>query len=341
MRAFDANSFVTRHGGHKETPSIHTYEYLLPCPRPGCGSSRLRWNNRKNTFICWGCKMTGDTILLVQLLERCDELGAIEYIMDGYVGGDSKIDKLEDLIPPAQPIAHSKAPPLKPMGWPRGVDALSSPCEPHKRAWVYLESRGVKEAQVRAWRLGYGRAGRLDGFVVFPCFVDETMVYYQGRATWDPPPGSDEERKAWIKSTGYRKTLNPMSSETGNTAAEIVLNYDNARGHDHIVIVEGPFDCVKVGTHCVALLGKVMTPQKLDRLMRTNAQRYTVYLDRGEEERKAAENMAAQLSGFGEVFIATPPEGFDPGKLSRRQNADVIANAERWRSGVLTSFLRT
>lgn len=342
LKQFDALGFVLKHGGYKETPSIYTYEYLLPCPRPGCGSDRLRWNARKGTFICWGCKLTGDTIYLVQAMEKIDEPGAIDFIMDGYVGGDAKIDKLEGLTPlTAEQQRHVKAKPLREIPWPHGVELLSSPCAPHERAWGYLRGRGVPEPSVRHWRLGFGRSGRLGNYVVFPCYIDKKLVYYQGRATWDPPAHlSPEQRKAWEKETGYRKTLNPISQEGLATAGEVLLNYDQARSQTHIVIVEGPFDAIKVGGHAVALLGKVMTPQKLDRLMRSRATRYTVYLDIGKEEQEAAEKMAAQLSAFGEVFVATPPKGFDAGALTPDQNRWVIERARRWRPGRLSSFLQ-
>lgn len=338
LRSFDALAFTLKHGGHKETPSIHTYEYLLTCPR--CASLRLRWNNRKHTFICWGCKLTGDTIFLIQIMEQCDELGAIDYIYDGYVGGDAKIDKLDDLIGSAPAPVVMRARALKPIEWPKSVDLLSVPCAPHGQAWAYLRSRGVSEASVSAWKLGYGRHGRLSGFVIFPCFVDGHLVYWQGRACWDPPDLPSEARKLWVQSTGYRKTLNPTTREGYATAGDVLLGYDRARSLKHIVIVEGPIDAIKVGDGAVALLGKVLTPAKLDRLMRTRAQRFTVYLDRGKEEREAALKMAAELSAFGEVFIATPPEGFDPGSLTYEQNAKVIKEAPRYQPGALTSFLQ-
>lgn len=341
LKAFDAHAFVRKHGGYKETPSIYTYEYLLPCPRTGCGSDRLRWNNQKHTFICWGCKLTGDTIKLIQMMERCDELGAIGFVIDGYVGGDSKIDSLDTLIGRAAPSPAGRARKLRPMAWPRGIEPLLSPCEAQRHAWGYLAKRGVSVATVGLWRLHLGVKGRLEDFIIFPVFMDGDLVYYQGRAILDPPSSfTPEERKAWIKSTGYRKTLNPITEEGYATAGEVLLGYDTAKVFSHVVIVEGPFDAMAVGPHAVALLGKAFSQAKLDRLFRMSAQRYTIYLDRGKEESESAQKIAQALSAFAEVFIATPPEGFDAGALSPEYNASVIANAVRYQPGRLASDLK-
>jgi hypothetical protein len=107
----------------------------------------------------------------------------------------------------------------------------------------------------------------------------------------------------------------------------VLFNYDRAQGHTHVVICEGPVDAIKVGENAVALLGKG-TDAKIERLRRMNARRYTVYLDRGTEEREKAEWIASELLSFAPTFIATPPEGYDAGALSFDQNSRIIERAE-------------
>ena len=337
LDAFDAHRFVTKHQGHKETPSAHTFEYLLPCPR--CNSSRLRWNNKKHTFICWGCRLTGDTLFLIQIMERIDEIGALDYVIDGYVGGDANLE-LSQLIGAAPQKERVRARQLPHLLWPEGVELLTSPCAPHQEAWGYLERRGLTTAAVKAYKLGYGRSGWHARYLIFPVFMGSKLVYYQGRATWDPPTGlSGEDRKQWIKATGYRKTLNPPTLPGYATASEVLFNYDSAKHYSHIVICEGPIDAIKVGPHAVALFGKAYSPQKVDCLMKTQARKFTVYLDRGEEEWEAANRLAAQLAALGEVYLAVPPEGRDAGDLTQDENAMVLAHAEKWAPSRLASNL--
>lgn len=336
--AFDAGRFVARHGGHKESPNQHSHEYLLTC---ACGSDRLRWRHEpgvKLAWVCWGCGASGGLVELVMLLERVDRMTAIGIIVDGYHGGDAPTELRDDLrIAAPSQVDLTLLPRIEP---PKGFELVAWR-QDHAFAVNYmLQARGVPWGAVQAYRIGCARYGRLKGYVVFPCFMDGGLVYWQGRATWDPPAHLNrDQRKAWEKATGYRKTLNPLNSEKNAGASEVLFNYDQARVQPHVVVVEGPVDAMKVGPHAVALLGKG-TETKIERLLRMFAQRYTVYLDRGEEEREKAEKIAEQLSDFAPTFIAEPPEGHDPGSLTPTQNEVVIKQARAFKTRGLVSSLR-
>jgi DNA primase len=323
VRSFDAEAFTRRHGGYKESRSQASHEYLLPCA--ACGSSRLRWNALKGwgTWVCWGCRRSGDTLALVELLERCDELEAVDYVMKGYVGGKAPIQldasALKD--PRAQRQRLTRLPQIP---WPMGVDVLGR-IALHEPAWRYLSSRGLTHHALDGYRLGWGRSGWLAGYLVFPCYMDGGMVYWQGRQARDPTTGP--------------KTLNPRAEPGMATAADVLFNYERARTADHVVVCEGPIDALKIGPHAVALLGKATSPAKIERLLRMRTLRYTVYFDAGDEERECAERLAAQLSAFATTYIAEPPAGYDPGALTVEQNAHVIARARQFRKADLSSNL--
>lgn len=341
LEGFDADAFCHRHGGYKESRSERSHEWLLTCT--ACGSDRLRWRHQpgvKQAWVCWGCRRTGDTLDLIEALEGIDRLAAMSYVIDGYNGGDAP-SILTTLAQVARP-ASTDLSRLPLIPYPKGYEPLTWGLEPHTRAWRYLlEVRGISYEALMAARVGYARGGRLGGYVIFPVFMDGGLVYWQARATWDAPAHLDrEQRRAWSKATGYRKTLNPTATQTTVGASEILYGYDAVVGLPHVVITEGPVDALKVGPHAVALLGKVATSTKVERLRRLATQRYTVYLDPGVEERAKAEGLAAQLADFAPTFVAEAPEGADPGMLTPAQNAEVIAKAPRFRRVGLVSNLR-
>jgi hypothetical protein len=340
LRAFDAKAFAERHGGYKESFSQKSHEYLLICP---CGSDRLRWNSQKGTWICWGHPRTaphrtGDTLELVRILEDVDELGAIDLVMKMYTGGDANLGPLTGgLRSPEKPQVRL----LPSMIWPRGVERLTEPCGPHDPAWHYLRGRGLTDDQIRHYGIGFGRMGRYEDYILFPVHMDRTMVYYQARAIWDPPAHLDKAgKKFWVSATNYKKTKNPVAAGKLATSGEVLFNYDVASTYEHIVICEGPVDAIKVGLNAVALLGKVGQAVKAERLRRTSARIYTIYLDRGEEEREYARTLARELHGYGDIYIVEPPEGYDPGDLTPAQNASVIQTAQRFDPNRLESALR-
>lgn len=341
IRAFDAQAFCDRHGGYKESIQERSREWLLPCP--SCGSDRLRWRHEpgvKTAWICWGCGKTGGSIELIMLMEGVSRIDAIGYLVDGYVGGDAPT-KLQETVAIRKPVERTRLERLPPIQYPNGVETIR-PLPMHPRAWQYLiYERGLTQQAVLDYRIAVGFRGRLRDYVVFPVFMDGALVYYQGRAMWNPPAHLPKvAKKEWIKKTGYRKTLNPLSVEGNATASEVLFNFDRARVEPHVVICEGPVDAMKVGPHAVALLGKSESPQKIERLLRMNAQQYTVYLDNGDQEREAAWRIARELSGFAPVSIALPPPGYDPGSLSPEQNRQVIQQARPVRSVGLSSGLR-
>ncbi len=343
LRAFDAAAFAERHGGYKESRNPLSKEYLVPCPF--CRSDRLRWRHdppAKMAWICWGpgCHRSGDTIELVMALERLERIDAIGYIVDGYVGGDAptELRELAQVAVPSRVVLER----LPVIPHPQGFELLDWRAPAHAPAFAYLiGERGLTHEQIVHYRIGYARAGRLARYVVFPVHMDGGLVYWQARATWDPPKGlSRDQRKAWEKATAYRKTLNPLNEEQRAGASEVLFNYDGARVAEHVVVCEGPIDAIKVGTHAVALFGKVASPTKVERLLRMAARRYTVYLDPGEEERERALALCEQLSDFAPTFVTQPPPGCDPGKLTPAQNAAIIAAAPPYKPTGLKSNLR-
>lgn len=317
LEQFDAGAFVARLGGEKESRSHYSHEYLMGCP--ACGSSRLRWNHEKDTWICWGCRRTGTTLTLIQVQLGVSEDDALALIMAGYEGGNGEHDRLRAAIQAAMPAQRAALRRLPQIPWPAGVERLDRHAA-HGGAWNYLFRRGVSFDMAAPWQLGVGRMGWLKDYLIFPVFMDDGLVYWQGRACYDRagPRGA------------FKKTLNPKSEADHATASEVLLNYDRARIAEHVVVTEGPFDALKVGPHAVALLGKAVTPAKVARLLRMRASRFTIYLDRGDEERAAAHKLARELSVQAEVYVAEPPEGFDAGDLSPEQNKGVIEAAVRF-----------
>ncbi len=329
LRAFDAMVFVTKHGGRKESTNVNSHEYLLTCPL--CQGSNLRWNPMRaealGGWVCWGCGVSGNTLYLVQLFERCDGEDAINFVMDGYHGGDANLELSAIATMPTvvkRTPKMERLPRIHPP--PHTIDARE-----HPKVRAYLWNRGIDDTLIARWAIRAGTRGIQTDFCIFPVNMDGALVYWQCRASWDPPAHlNDDQRRAWVKATHYRKTLNPPNAVAGiaqATAGDVLFNYDRARNCGHVVVVEGPVDAIKVGPHSVALLGKG-TPAKIERLRRMGARRYTIYLDRGEQERAKAMAIAGELQGWAEVHIATPPVGHDPGSLTPEWNTHIVDQAE-------------
>jgi len=329
ITAFQMGPFARAVGARKESPSAYSHEWLFTCPR--CSSSRLRFNAAKRAGVCWGCRRGYDTFALVRDVLKMDELAAVLWFTSRYVGGDSSAEALTSaLVVMAAPKPAVRR--LPQVQWPEGAEILTSPCLPHERAWAYLSGRGIDLHMVREFGLAYGRSGRVRERIVFPCRMDGTLVYWQARAIYDPPPLlQGHDLRGWKERNAYIKSINPsLSSADAPQAHEVIYNYERARDEPHVVICEGPIDTIKIGLHAVGLLGKAAGPVKLERLKRMRASRFTIYLDHGPEELESARRIASELSAMAEVRICTSPPGYDAGALDRATNAAIVAAAIPW-----------
>ncbi len=245
---------------------------------------------------------------LIGLLEKVQRDRVIDMVLDGYHGGDGSLE-----VGRIRTRPESTGPKvLKRIDWPNGVDMIAPRVALHAPAVLYLRGRGVDDQTMVERKLGFGRFGRLRDRIVFPCFMDGALVYWQARATWDAKERDDD----------YRKTVNPY----GASSMSALFGFDTARTHREVVICEGPMDAIKCGPHAVALLGKTAQPGKLARLVRMRATRYTVYLDPDAQEQ--ARTLARHLSAYAPTYIATCPPNRDPGDLSEAENCGIVRNAE-------------
>ncbi|HEY5553283.1 MAG TPA: hypothetical protein VIK52_15420, partial [Opitutaceae bacterium] len=177
LRSFDGSRFAVRHGGRKESRHQGSHEYLFPCPK--CGSSRLRWNSVKGGWICWACKEVGGTLELIVLFERCTYEQAVAIVENSYVGGDAPT-QLSPVIPIGPRPVRSGRLPARTL--PPAVPAWE-----HAHAVAYLCSRGIDPETAKRYGLLFGVGGPTTGYVIFPCRMEGTTVYWQGRASWNPP----------------------------------------------------------------------------------------------------------------------------------------------------------
>lgn len=158
------------------------------------------------------------------------------------------------------------------------------------RGLDYLEKRGVTDHSVIVsfdvrWHQGMES-------VVFPIYRDGFLYGWQARKI-NPKP--DEPRL--LTKTGFNKSRH-------------LLNYDKAKDMDSIILVEGPFDCIKVaqaGFGAVCSFGKEVSQKQISMLLSANSSRIYVGLD--PDAYKEAEKVMDALCLHKEVFRINPPNG--------------------------------
>jgi len=220
-----------------------------------------------------------------------------------------------------EPIVEEPAPEPVPAGLPdeyepfhwigQEVDGLE------RRAYDYLQRRGVTDAEIHEYQIGFAVVGRFAWRVLFPVIGEDELVYgCVGRDF------SGEGEPKYLNTQGIKLLWN--AQHEARTA----------------VVVEGALDGIKTNRVlrkyfrncvCVADLGSVMTPQQMAQLAKYRLVIHFPDFDTAGVKgamRRAEETAAAGI----ETRIVEPPtmDGSDPDSLDESVIVECLRRARPW-----------
>ena len=234
------------------------------------------WYNAERTDVSVGCPFCGDTKkhLVVSLVKsavhcfRCDYKASwIQFVMDvtklSYYSAMNELYYKPRLADGESMLAklHNETNVLEKNGTlarlPDDFELLVGNANPLAGAIRgYIEKRGFGDYHIKKYNLGMSTRYPLR--VIMP--IEDG--YWQGRAIFD-----------WLQP----RYINPKS-----TARSVIFNGKALEMYDEIVVCEGAFSAMAVGSNAIALIGKEMTKEKQYRILNsTNVRKIIVALERG------------------------------------------------------------
>ena len=182
----------------------------------------------------------------------------------------------------------------------------------------YLAKRGynIPYLQKKYGIHGGGIVGDWSYRIIIPVFLEGKLVSWTGRSILDRKT-IDELKIPRYKNLSVEESLiNPK---------EILFNCDNSR-KDSVILVEGPFDVLKMGDDCVCSLGTSVTAsQKLFLLKRYK--KVFVAFDNEVAAQIKAKKLATDLNVLGldieVVNICSDYHKNDPGELTHREVIEI------------------
>jgi DNA primase len=202
-------------------------ELIYPCPRvengvpcTGARKFKLSVNVATDRFHCWICNWGGKN--LVPILRMAGDTPELREYIDELEGSRPTEERTYD-----------------PVVLPQEFRSLSTPTRSpyYAEAWEYLRSRGIGLSDALRWRLGYCEDGQYRHRIVVPSFDAEgELNFFVGRS--------------------YRGGA--RSYKHGNFDKDIVWNELMVDWRRPVVVVEGPFDAMKVGENAIALQGSIL-----------------------------------------------------------------------------------
>lgn len=265
---------------------------MVGCNCPFCGDTNYHgaFSPDGRRFYCWRC--SGNSVS--KTLRAMTGLSWQEYnkVIEDYDGTGAlhqnlnKTAKGSNLVLPGIPLI------------------------PYDRK--YLKKRGF-DPEYLAEKYGL-KSGGIVGDWAFRILIP---VYYKGKlVTWQGRDTTGNEERIRYKTLSIEKSvMNPKS---------VLFNLDNCK-QDRIMVVEGPFDAMRLGDDSCATLGTSMTEAQC-RLLSKYTHIYFVFDDEAPAQARAkkfAEQVAA-LSGGSEGIVVNLELGDrDAGDLTEQEVRDL------------------
>lgn len=303
-----------------------------PCPlHGGSNPTQFRVSVSRNCFNCFGaCGRGGNVIDFVSLREGIPIRDAALLLQKWFMPATASVRLAE-----SPPLSSSSALPPSPSHPPQPTKAaedeikddgdagenppLSFELKSLKQDHPYTGERGLTEATVKSYGVGYCSRGCLRGHLAIPIRNRQgELVAYIGRWPGEPPAGHSKYKLP----KGFRKSLE-------------LFNLDRALHADSsqpLLVVEGVFDClnlVQLGyPRTVALLGSSLSERQEALLREAAGPRGAILLllDADAAGRKGAADAAGRLCRFCTVRIIDIGESHpQPEQLNAEEAAALLS----------------
>jgi len=178
-----------------------------------------------------------------------------------------------------------------------------------------LREKKFRWEDLQGWHMGYAPSSAERDRLIFPVNFNGVLVGYQSRALTAEGPKYKN-----VHGTG--------------AFAQILYNWDRAKSYDTIVIVEGVFDAIRVGTNAVATLGTYLSAWRVDLINTLHPKKLIFMLDRDAlyKAYKSSKKIFRTINTLGVVL----PKKNDPASLSREAIQELLQNAKKFQLGQLS-----
>ena len=275
-------------------------EYLFYCKKCGHSKKKLSVNIEKNAFKCWICDYKGTN--LNRLVKHYGSfLQRQEWEKYGNVIDLSQ--SLEDLFGKQEedemPVTISL---------PKEFISLATKKLPLSalEAKKYLHSRGITEADIIRWKIGYCKKGEYKNRVIVPSFNEEGKVNY------------------FIARNYAREWPNYKNP---NVSKDIVFNQLYVDFKNDMVLVEGVFDAIKA-ENAVPLLGSSLREDSklFQEIVKWDT---TVYVALDPDAEKKALHLIKSLLLYGVEVYKIDVTGYkDVGEMTKEEFCKRKAEAK-------------
>jgi DNA primase len=228
--------------------SLKGNEQAHHCPFCNHHKKKLQVNLDTQRWHCWVCDSKGRSIQ--SLLRKLNvDIRDLNRLKDIYGEDDYTLVEKEEYVAKLQLPSEFKQLHFKPKGFnPEYNQAIN-----------YLKERGITQADIVKYNIGYCSEGLYFGRVIVPSYDENgDLNYFVARSYYK------EERM---------KYKNPPVNR------DVIVFENQINWNEPITLVEGVFDSFSVKRNCIPLLGKFLLSKLKNKIIEKGVKDITILLD--------------------------------------------------------------
>jgi DNA primase len=228
--------------------SLKGNEQAHHCPFCNHHKKKLQVNLDTQRWHCWVCDSKGRSIQ--SLLRKLNvDIRDLNRLKDIYGEDDYTLVEKDEYVAKLQLPSEFKQLHFKPKGFqPEYNQALN-----------YLKERGITQADIVKYNIGYCSEGLYFGRIIVPSYDDNgDLNYFIARSYYK------EERM---------KYKNPPVNR------DVIVFENQINWNEPITLVEGVFDSFSVKRNCIPLLGKFLLSKLKNKIIEKGVKEVTILLD--------------------------------------------------------------
>lgn len=280
--------------------SRHTskHNYAFSCPfchhtKPKLEVDMQTTADSKNPWNCWVCGMKGRT--LVGLFRKLGASGEKVAELKPYVKY-IPLEKSEEAI---------KVPVTLPKEFKHLIDSTNK-SKVHREVEKYLTSRGITQADILKYGIGYCESGLYANSVIIQSYDrDGKLNYFISRS---------------IEKDPFRKYNAPKCDKNEIIGLEYYINWKCP-----IVLCEGLFDAIAIRRNAIPLFGKTISTALMLQLVQSEVREIYIALDK--DALSAALKHAHKLLDLGKEVYLVELDGKDPSSIGFEVMTEYLRNA--------------
>ena len=269
--------------------------YAFHCPFCKHHKPKLEIDPITGFYNCWTCqpatKGRNLTTLLKKLQANSEQVSEMRsYFPDGKV--NEQVKTYEDITLPKEFISLSKQ-----------MTKLS-----YRQAKAYASRRGLSEADILKYNIGYCEAGKYANSLIIPSYDKNGKVNYFIARSFEKDP--------------VRKYNSPTCNKNDLIGLEYYINWKCP-----VILCEGIFDAIALKRNAVPLFGKTIPKALMMKLVESDVK--TVYLALDNDALKQAIGYSQQLLDLGKDVYLIELNGKDPSDIGFEEVTKQLHTAKQ------------